>query len=250
MNVVIWRKPPKTLLANRSELHVWQIGLDIKQPLYTLLTSLLSPREIHDANTFIFEEEFRRYQISYGFKRLVLAKYLNIPPKTLNLEKSKCGKPFISHLQNSLNIQFNLSHSHNLILMVVTIQDAVGIDVEHHIKELSEEILINTIFSANERLFFSNLIDEKERKKVFYRCWTRKEAYLKAQGVGLISDLKSISVDLNEFPSNPWITIPNNPEMKTSWKLFPLNLGELYTASIVATPNQKHIIYYTANYLR
>ncbi len=247
---VIWHKPPKTLLVSRSELHVWQIGLDIQQRLYMLLTSLLSPEEIYDANTFIFEEEFRRYQISHGFKRLVLAKYLNIPPRALNFKHAKYEKPFISHGQNSLNIQFNLSHSHNVILMVITIQDAVGIDVEYHARDFSEETLINTIFSPNEQLFFSNLTEEEEKKKVFYRCWTRKEAYLKAQGIGLISDLKSISVDLNEFPSKHWISVANSLEIGIRWKLFSLNLGKFYTASIVATPHQKHVISYAAKYLK
>lgn len=250
MNVVLWHKPPKTLLVNRSELHVWKIELDIRQRLYILLTSLLSPEEIYDADTFIFEEEFRRYQISHGFKRLVLSKYLNIPPKTLIFEHAKYGKPFISNIQNSLNIQFNLSHSHNLILMAITRQDVVGIDVEYHAKEFSEETLISTIFSPNEQLFFSDLTEEEEKKKVFYRGWTRKEAYLKAQGMGLISDLKNISVDLNEFPNKHWISVPNSLEVGISWKLFPLNLGESYTASIVATPHQKHIKSYSAKYLK
>lgn len=250
MNVVLWRKPPSTLLANRSELHVWQIELDIRQRLYSSLVSLLSPEEIYDANTFIFEEEFCRYQISHGFKRLVLSKYLNIPPKTLHFENTQYGKPFISHLQNPLNIQFNLSHSHNLILMAITLRDAVGIDVEYYAKEFFEETLINTIFSPNEQLFFSSLTEEEERKKAFYRCWTRKEAYLKAQGIGLISDLKSISVDLGEFPSDHWLSMPGNLKEKTAWKLFSLNLGKFYTASLVATSHQKHLIYYAAKYLK
>lgn len=249
MNVILWRKPPKKLLVSRSELHVWRIELDIRQRLYSLLASLLSPEEIYDANTFIFEEELRRYQISHGLKRLVLSKYLNISPKAIHFETAQYGKPFISHLQNPLNIQFNLSHSHNLILMAITLRDTVGIDVEYYAKEFFEETLINTIFSPKEQLFFSSLTEEEERKKAFYRCWTRKEAYLKAQGIGLISDLKSISVDLNEFPSDHWLSIPSNLKEKTAWKLFSLNLGRSYTVSLVATSHQKHLIYYAAKYL-
>lgn len=253
MNKILWGKPPKKLQADRSELHVWQIKYDIEY-LYASLISLLSFEEIHDANTFFLKKNYRRYQISHGIKRLILAKYLNTSPKSIIFHCNNYGKPFIAPWQNPCNLQFNLSHSNNLILMAVTIKDNVGIDVEYNENELSENELISDIFSHKEQFFFSNLNDKQEKKLAFYRCWTRKEAYLKANGIGLTVDLKNISVDLNELPVNKWLSLHNVHdalELKTEvqWKLFPINVGKSYTGSIIATSHQKNLISYNAEYL-
>ncbi len=250
MNKILWRKPPKKLQVDRSELHVWQIEYDIKY-LYASLISLLSFEEIHEANTFFLKKDYRRYQISHGIKRLILAKYLNTSPKSIIFDCNNYGKPVIALWQNPLNLQFNISHSNNLILMAITIKDDIGIDVEYNQKELCENELISAICSSKEQLFFSNLNDTQEKKMAFYRCWTRKEAYLKAIGIGLITNLKNISVDLNEFPANKWISFHNSLERETEvqWKLFPINVGKSYTGSIIATSHQKNLISYNAEYL-
>lgn len=163
----------------------------------------------------------------------------------MEFEKGPWGKPALLKARNSKNIHFNISHSHNLILIAVTVEDLVGIDVEYHAEKIPIKSLSAAIFSPSERKFFLKLKDQ-EKSKAFFRCWTRKEAYLKAIGIGMSVNLANISVDINEFPAHDWLKICKKEILQ--WKLFPLNAANLYTAAVVAK-SPKYLLGYDAMYL-
>jgi len=245
MNPNVWEKPPAELSISRSELHVWRVHLDnVNYPLKYLI-SLLSPEEMKRSKSFMFERDQHRYQITHSMKRLILGGYLGCDAQCLRFEVGNYGKPSLASLQNSLNIQFNLSHSHKLILIAITLADSIGIDIEYYKKKLSIESLAEIIFSPFERNFFSALNSQQEKKEVFFRCWTRKEAYLKAIGTGLTQDISRISVDLSEFSVQDWLDVPSLSETENiKWKLFTLDMGNAYTAAVVATHFQRCLFAY------
>lgn len=249
MDLILWRKPPVKVSVSRSELHIWRINLGNVNYQFKYLISLLSSEEIKRAKRFIFEHDSYRYQVTHSMKRLILANYLDCNPQDLHFEIGSYGKPEIMKLQNPLKIQFNSSYSRNLILVAVTVEDSIGIDIEYNGRELLIENLSEALFSPLEKKFFESLNSQQEKKEVFLRCWTRKEAYLKAIGIGLIDDLTSISVDLNKnVSSHDWLKISRFSQSEIiAWKLFSLDIDSYYIANVVATSFQNNLFYYKAN---
>nr|WP_246562596.1 4'-phosphopantetheinyl transferase superfamily protein [Rickettsiella endosymbiont of Dermanyssus gallinae] len=89
------------------------------------------------------------------------------------------------------------------------------------------------------------------KKEAFFRCWTRKEAYLKAEGMGLTDFLSNISVDMSEFPTDDCVEIlALNKKENLHWKLFPLHVDKFYTAAVVSTHYPKRLVGYTVNYIK
>jgi 4'-phosphopantetheinyl transferase len=251
MDPILWRRPPIKLSISRSELHIWRINLCNVNYQLKYLTSLLSSEEVKRSNRFIFEQDSYRYQVTHSMKRFILANYLDCNPQGLRFEVGSHGKPGLIKLQNPLKIQFNISHSRDLILIAITVEDSVGIDIEYQDKNISIESLGEIIFSSLEKKFFSALNSQQEKKEAFFCCWTRKEAYLKAIGTGLTLDLSSVSVDLNKkIASHDWLKISTHSQSEIlPWKLFSLDIDNDYVANAVATDFQKHLICYQANEL-
>jgi 4'-phosphopantetheinyl transferase len=243
MNKLVWEIPPRNLRISRSEIHVWKIYLNATLKENQNRINLLSKEEHKRLNSFKFEKDRFRYKLTHSMKRWVLAHYLNELPEKLNFTLGKQGKPAISAAQNWLNLKFNISHSHQIILMGITLKDPIGIDIEYHAENISTENLGKIIFSPNERQFFSKLTCQQEKRKAFFRCWTRKEAYLKAKGYGITNYLTKISVDMNELPTKDWIKFFMGNE-NTHWKLFPLSINKFYTAAMVSTCCKTSIKYY------
>jgi len=241
MNKILWKKPPNELFSHQSELHIWRFELSFEYTPYEKWISILSMEELQRAKNFYFEKHYYQYLATHIIKRLILAKYLDISPKLLEFEKGQWGKPALLKTRNSKSIQFNISHSHNLLLVAVTKEDLVGIDVEYHAEKTQIKSLNKAVFSPSEKNFFLKLRDQ-EKTKAFFRCWTRKEAYLKALGIGMSINL----VDINEFPAENWIKISEKEIVK--WKLFPFDAANLYTAAAVAK-FPKHLLGYDAMYL-
>ena len=244
---ILWEKSPNKLLISRSELHLWKVNLSEINKENRDKFEIFSGAELKRLRTFKFEKDRFRYEITHRMKRLILAKYLASNPKDLDFTTGEYGKPVISEAFNSLDLQFNISHSHKLIIMAVTVKDAVGIDVQYHVESISIESLVEIIFSADEKIFFSSLTQQHEKMKAFYRCWTRKEAYLKAQGLGLTVGLSSISVDINETPIAEWLRISTLSKKEiAAWYLFPLAIDDFYTAAAVTGGLQKKILSFDA----
>ncbi|MES2998683.1 MAG: 4'-phosphopantetheinyl transferase superfamily protein [Pseudomonadota bacterium] len=251
MNKFLWEKSPSKLCISRSEIHVWKTCLSAVSKKNKGRLVVLSEEENKRLSSFKFEKDRFSYAITHSMKRWVIARYLNELAEKLSFTLNKQGKPAISAQQNWLNLQFNISHSHQLILIALTLDDPIGIDIEYHSDNISIESLKKFIFSSLEKDFFSKLATQEEKNKAFFRCWTRKEAYLKAKGIGLMNFPSNISVDMNEKPADDWLeTLTMNKKENLSWRLFPLNVNKLYTASIVSSTYQQRLIGYIGPYGR
>jgi 4'-phosphopantetheinyl transferase len=111
------------------------------------------------------------------------------------LEHGPHGKPGL-HPQHASDLQFNVSHSGDWVLLALSRSVAVGIDVES-IRPLPQVLaLAERYFSANEIATLRACL-EAEREATFLALWTRKEAQVKALGTGLAHSLDQ------ELPG-PW----------------------------------------------
>ncbi len=134
--------------------------------------------------------------------RRLLGFYLGCRPKEIDFATNEYGKPFVV-MPEGHDISFSLSHSHNMVLIAITRETPVGVDVEY-LRNISDaHDIVNRFFSIEERkylksLSFSDFHDE------FFACWTMKEAYLKGIGKGLSFPLDGFSV----MSSNKQISDP------------------------------------------
>lgn len=151
---------------------------------------MLSYEELLKANTYYTKTLSQRYIISHGMLRLILSSYTSQAPKDLQFLVNNYGKPFL----RQSDICFNMSHSKNMVAYIVALNYCVGIDIEVidlniNLGDFSNLVLTNTENDILNNLTFPQNI------KCFYNIWTRKEALVKAIGLGLNYSINTIETD-------------------------------------------------------
>ncbi|MCZ4351943.1 4'-phosphopantetheinyl transferase superfamily protein [Roseovarius aestuarii] len=181
-------RPPQ---PEPGSVHVWAAQLDDSTMAVDSLASL-SETEQQRAASFVFEKDARHYRAARVFQRQVLAAYLDRAPEDLHFTTRARGKPVLT---NGAGIEFNVTDSGGFALMAVMHHAAVGIDVE--VPRPFPDILNiarNSFHPFEQQEIFAHPTLDAQRQ-AFYRCWTRKEAYMKALGEGLYLDLGSFAVE-------------------------------------------------------
>ena len=192
---LVWvpqRTPPE--LAPGA-LHVWAVSLDPSAADVPAHHATLASDEHHRAARFHFEHDRSRYVVGRSVLRQLLAAYLRTDdPRQVELDYGSHGKPMLSAALASSRLRFNVSHSAALALVAFTRDVEIGVDVEriHDITDL--EALMRSCFAVAERDEITRMTQAEERLQAFFRCWTRKEAILKALGWGLAKELDSFEV--------------------------------------------------------
>lgn len=209
-----WESPPAIPVLSSNEVHVWQAGLD--EANATVLEIFLSDEERARAGRFRFHRQRKEFIVGRGLLRIILAKYLNTHPGQLGFEYSRFGKPAVRRPSGD-RIRFNVAHSDGLALYAVTRDREIGIDLEHITPfDLDERTVAECLTAAEVGLLKS--LPGNERKRFFFECWTRKESYLKARGVGLMSPPNQIETCLASEPYAATGIIQNHEEEKqTGW---------------------------------
>ncbi|MFY9223686.1 MAG: 4'-phosphopantetheinyl transferase superfamily protein [Blastocatellia bacterium] len=222
-----WSTAPKDLLINKNSVHVWSISLAQTQEKILELRKILSSDESARADRFYFDRDRNRFIVGRAMLRKILGRYLEMAPEKLIFSYGSHGKPKI---ENS-PFNFNLSNSGDLALCGVTYQKEIGIDVEYLLRELKDaEAIAKRFFSAKESAEFLSLPPE-ERQLAFFRCWTRKEAYIKAIGDGLSYSLSKFNVTLT--PEAKLLSVVTNPSEVDRWTLKELKPAKDYIAAII-----------------
>jgi 4'-phosphopantetheinyl transferase len=165
---------------------------------------------------FRYTRDGRRYLTSHANMRRLLASYSDCTPRELAFVVNEYGKPRLRKLRRGKPLYFNLSHSDDLGLLAVTRMGDVGADIEC-IRPI-EPYVAEEHFSATELEQLKTLTGDAWLAG-FYRCWTRKEAILKAEGCGLNLPLGAFDVSL--LPGEPAALRAVRPEIHLSrqWKL-------------------------------
>ena len=213
---------PETLLdpavppLASAAVHVWELGLAVAQSTTTQYSKLLSADEISRAARFHFDRDARRFKVSRGLVRSILAAYTHVPARELRFAYSKHGKP--SLIEPAGKIRFSVSHSVDAAMLAVALDREVGVDIEAMREDVETDRLAERFFSVVERGAIRAL-PASVRVSAFFRCWTCKEAFLKAQGVGLFRSLGSFDVEVNpDLPAHLVATRPDVDEYR-NWSL-------------------------------
>jgi 4'-phosphopantetheinyl transferase len=210
-----------------EEIHVWHAALDRDEKTLARLESSLSPEEKTRADRFHFVNDRNRFVAARGQLRELLGKYLQRAPASLEFSYGKHGKPFLMVENASSGLDFNLSHSASLAVYAIAKGRNLGIDVEHVRPESAGEDIARRFFSPREVSDLQSL-PEEVRVDGFFHCWTRKEAYLKATGMGLQIALDSFAVNL--LPDKPVEFLSG---VEPRWHLAAYHPAEGYVAAVV-----------------
>jgi 4'-phosphopantetheinyl transferase len=194
-SVLPWRAPPGILVLGDDEVHVWRATLDqTPSQIQSHLHSLAADEHVR-AEQFYFERDRQHFIASRGVLRAILSGYLHRTPESLSFCYSSHGKPALAGETDDDAICFNVSHSHGVALFAVTRGREVGIDIEHIRSDLEVAEIAERFFSLREVAMLRMLPTEAQRQ-AFFRCWTRKEAYIKARGEGLSLPLDQFDVSV------------------------------------------------------
>src|SRR5262245_59040695 len=224
-----WCQPPAQLPWPRDEVHVWRATLALPEAAADRLKQCLSADERDRMERFRFEKDRLRYLIGRGLLRLLLGAYLEVPPQELRFETTAAGKPHLAAGQGQL--QFNVSHSGEYVLIVIAAGRAVGIDVEVVADDFDAGEIAAHFFSPSEQRDLE-MLKGRARIEAFFECWTRKEAYVKARGEGLSLPLDQFDVSLRPGEAARLIATRPDPTEASRWQLSGLGVADGYKAAL------------------
>jgi 4'-phosphopantetheinyl transferase len=156
----------------------------------------LSWEERARANRFHFAIHREHFVVARGILRYLLSHYVEIPASRIRFTEGPHGKP---ELAEKPRYGFNVTHSGGLAMYAVSDLREVGIDVEQH-REMDDLAGIARRFFAPDEVDALEQLSPEDRQAAFFRCWSRKEAVVKAIGAGLSLPLDSFCVSLGEQP--------------------------------------------------
>ena len=237
----MWSDAPPLLSLSSGEVHVWRA--DLEPPVEALqgLVRTLDGDEQIRASRFHFDKHRRRFIVGHGVLRTLLGRYLEIPPADVRFAYGPYGKPELDAAHHRSALRFNASHSHETAVYAFAQDQDVGIDVECIKEDFATEEIAERFFSAYE-VQVLRALPRAEQVAAFFRCWTRKEAYIKAIGSGLSHPLDQFDVTL--APDEPAALLRDHRDAEASakWTLHNLEVSDGYVGALAVAGGRQKLI--------
>lgn len=227
-----WKQPPRDLMLRPHEVHVWRASLAITEVQQHTLIHLLTPEEQSRASRFHFDHHRRRWIAARSTLRLLLGYYTQSDPRNITFDLNAYGKPFLAAPKTTPVLQFNISHSDELALYAFAYERLLGIDIEHMRDNIGYEDLARHSFSPTEQAVLHALPPE-QKQRAFFQCWSRKEAYIKARGMGLSLPLHTFDVTLHPDEPARLLASREDPHEIERWSMVALDSGQDNTSALV-----------------
>lgn len=227
--------PSSSLVLKENEVHIWSVQTLGESSSSGDFKDLLSSVEQDRASKFKFETDRRRYITAHAVLRSILAIYVSGPARELQFVTGPYGKPKLAPIQ-AKKFEFNLSHSHEVVLIAVTQGREIGVDVEWVRKDFAFDEVAQRFFTTREVAALHALPLHLQRE-AFYKCWTSKEAFLKAKGTGLSGQLDEVEIVFIDQVVRVKGTVPN-------FSLIELTVDGGYVAAMVVGGPEPRLTYY------
>jgi 4'-phosphopantetheinyl transferase len=198
-----------------DEIHVWTVSLEVDAETVSTLGELLNDDERARSERFRRPGSERTFVVTRAAIRDILGRYLSVDPRRVQIGSGPHGKPQVAGEFGCLPIRFNVAHTGSIALCAVTIGREIGIDAEVCRPVTASAAVADCLFSPAERLALQALPDRR-RDHAFLSCWTRKEAYLKALGVGLSAAPQECSVGVAPDQTPKWVE-SSDPTSGSHW---------------------------------
>lgn len=180
-----------TRLVRPDHVHLWFTELRAHEEHVDRLLGLLDAEELARAERFRFDHDRHRFIIGHGLLRHVLGQRLDLSPEAIRFARGPHGKPYIAETR----LHFNFSDTKDAILIALSEGAELGVDVETMARSVDHMAVGEHYFTSEE---VADIRETPEPKRRFLELWTRKEAVLKASGVGIMDDLKVLRVNAPE----------------------------------------------------
>lgn len=182
-----------------NEIHCWicRPKSIVDDGLLQRYAALLSEPESAKQRRYRFAEHRHSALVTRALIRDRLALYTGQSPEALRFVIGEKGKPWLADFPH---LQFNLSHTENMVVLAVTQDTPLGVDIEWMPRRSETLAIAHRYFSTLETDALFALPADKQRDR-FFDYWTLKESYIKACGLGLAIPLRHFSFMLNDEPS-------------------------------------------------
>lgn len=176
---------------------MWLARIDESASNIERYIKFLPPNEVAQAERFQGVPNRNRYIVTRGLLRAILSRYLQTKPECLRFCYNKHGKPFLAFPGADQAVNFNLSHSSELVLFAITHQERrIGVDLERIRTIVSVDQIAEKFFSSEACAAFE-IMPEPLKSQSFLRSWTGMEAYVKALGRGLTAAVEESKIFLD-----------------------------------------------------
>jgi 4'-phosphopantetheinyl transferase len=226
----LWCLPRERPTLDGRAVHVWRASLDQPSQVHRLQDTLAADERAR-AGRFYFRRDRERFVVARGILRVIIGGYLNRAPASISFSYSPYGKPSLLSECGAEGIRFNISHSHGTALYVVTRGREIGVDLELIRDGMAVEQIAERFFSSREISALYALPAEL-RKRAFFLCWTRKEAYIKARGEGLSLPLDKFEVSLVPGEPAALVSVEQDSNEAFRWSLEELFPAADYAAAL------------------
>ncbi|MBI5032171.1 MAG: 4'-phosphopantetheinyl transferase superfamily protein [Chloroflexi bacterium] len=237
--VIQWQTPPNTLCLER-QVHVWRISLDLPASSIVRHWINLADDERARAERFCFRRDRERFIANRGLLREILSYYLDCDPAQLHFRYNPFGKPTLDQNVNKSAIHFSVSHSNTLGLIALADTPEIGVDIER-IDPIHANMTIAEQFFSPREVAVLRMLPRTLRIKAFYNCWTRKEAFVKAMGLGLSMSLQDFDVSI--IPGEPvtLLRVHGDDRAAQRWELRELFPEPGYAAALAIAGHGRQV---------
>jgi len=223
-----------------SNLHIWCASLNSSPEELAHYNSLLSQDEIARAKMFYFEKDHNHFIVGRGLLRTLLGSYLNVEPSQIGFIYGKYGKPALQTGTHKTTLDFNLSHSKDYAIYAFCLNRKIGIDLEHVRPMPDLYDFARQFFSLRENVLINSLAG-KQKEEAFFKIWTCKEAFLKANGSGLTIPINQVEISLESDGSVTLTSIGELEEQTELWRMESFSPISDFQAALAVKGNGGHI---------
>ena len=236
------------LTLGPKDIHVWRASLNPAPAIVDRLRQLLSADENARASRFHFERDRQHFIVARGCLRMLISRYLEVFPAEIQFSYAVNGKPQLrtSNAQ-TVGFHFNLAHSGGIELYAFTRVGEVGVDVELIRPEFTGDDIARRFFSPTEVACLNELPVES-RPEAFFNCWTRKEAFIKAIGIGLSLPLNEFDVTLSPAVPAELLRTRWDESEAARWSLKAIDVGSDYAAAVAVAGHDWHLTFSEVDY--
>jgi len=191
-----WRTPRGAVRPLPGDVHLYLVRVPPPgEPLDALLTRL-TPAERARASEKRIEAKRREYVTGQATLRTLLGAALGEDPQRVRYRRGIKGKPYLGAESSGSGLEFNITHSGEMVLAALAVGVELGVDVEWHNERTDPQRVARRTFTPDERAALER-IDEQDRRGHFFQMWTCKEALVKCTGLGIHSGMNEFQVALD-----------------------------------------------------
>lgn len=242
---------PAAIPLSANFIDVWLCNLQQLSNNISEFYGMLSNTERKRADKLMIKEKQEQFVITRGCLRQRLGWLTDSDPASFVFDYLEHGKPVLGKSssgesvsgndQQYNDITFNVSHSSELALIAISLNQQLGVDIEKVNRDANPRKLVTRFFSQAEQTAMSAL-PESLLAKAFCASWTRKEAFIKAVGDGVTYGLNNFDVTVDPESHTPDINLHHASDEK--WSAFNLPINDDYMACLVSNSENVQLRYW------